>query len=214
MSKIGAVASEFFSVGDIFQVNYFIIEKLFYLCILYSVINLIVLWPLRLISQRFIFLSRIRDSVSEFLLAIMGDNTWAGFIFFVAFFLLLASLRSGTTGAGFFIELLPLMIWTFLITKYLLYLHNIYEFDGPKFYMLLAFNPFILAFDMGQTWERYDQTSDVKLVSVLYDNGTCAERRVLRITGNGIIFYNDYAKNYEFRRFERLQGLFPGKTCT
>lgn len=202
--------SELFTFTDLFGTNiaivqYFIIALIIY-CSL-STLGWMFLSPLR---------ERIRSLVEEYAILHHGDIKlfWLGFAVLWLVANLIDLLLSIFHVSTFTLAMIPQTLFTGTLFFYFWvgYKNGMTSLRTLIFSSLLGLC--IFSYTSGRAWLKSEINSEAEVQSLIIQDGTCLDRKILRTSGNGLLLFNPTLRAYEFRNKDTIRTIFDRRACT
>jgi hypothetical protein len=215
LSKIPSDFITFFSLPDLLVSNIQIVQWLLGIFAIYGTATTLV-WIINNIRTTIFRRAPLRNvgGLSRKLFALMyrDDN-----LLFAIFMLAIAvNILSGAflSKAPFVLAIAPLTV--FVIGLFSFWLYGIQEsllsLKSIAFWFFV--NIAYYSYSIGQHWAQDDIIRSAGVHSVVLENGTCLDRKLIRAGGSGYPFYNSLLTQFEFRSKESVRTIFQSAGCT
>ncbi|UVO38093.1 hypothetical protein KUL72_06870 [Bradyrhizobium arachidis] len=201
---------ELFTLQDLFALTLPVIEYIFGVFILYSVVSILSFWSIQeawgVLSSNF-----------EKIVAVLFSDALQfklGMIFIIAVSFVLNGIVGLTGTSSFALLVVP----TIFINGLLAYIYVVAWRTGHVRYRtalwIVALNGWMLAYTSGKSWLKSEIADLSDVQSFVTKDGTCIDRKLLRSAGGGLLLYNPGLKQFEIRGRDDFKTVYPLKTCT
>jgi len=216
-SKINGDFVRLFSFADVVGTNIPIIQYFFGAFTAYCSFSvlasiLFAFGPSKLSVLR----QKLKNSIERF--AIKNHSNailfWGAYIALISLVSLVQLLVSNLETSSFAMLILP----QFIFSGALLYLF----WTGYQAKMVRAkdlligagIGLFVFSYESGRAWFYSETRSPDGVQAIISQDGYCLERKIIRVSGNGLLMFNPWLKTFEFRNRDFIKTIFEGKGCT
>ncbi len=113
----------------------------------------------------------------------------------------------------FSLEFIPLAISQWLILHLTYTGYKVGSLTKKTLVVSVALNMFFFSYLTGKMWLRYETLSPRGNHAVMTNSIGCIDRKLLRASSNGYLFYNLTMKQYEYRDRSDIRTLFDKPGC-
>jgi|HubBroStandDraft_6_1064221.scaffolds.fasta_scaffold392962_1 hypothetical protein len=200
---------DLFTFSDLVGVNIPIIQYFVSVSSVYFVMSII--------SQMFLsgLRQRSKDWAETFALQHHYDRKlfWAAYLVLLGVVMIMTSLANGFAPFSFTAQILP----GFIFSGVLFYFYWVgYKFDIVPTKVLVtacAIGIFYFSYTSGGAWLKSDMRSTEGLQTIMMQDGSCIDRKILRSSGNGLLLFNPLDKQFEFRNKDFFRTIFEKTGC-
>ncbi|QOG21368.1 hypothetical protein [Bradyrhizobium sp. SEMIA] len=201
---------QLFTLQDLFALTLPVIEYVFGVFILYSLISILSFWS---IHEAWNVLSGNFERVVDVLFS-DALQFKLGMLFIIAISMVLTSIVSIIGISTFAALVLP----SIFINGLLAYIYVVAWRTGHVRYRtalwIVALNAWMIAYASGSSWLKSEVADLSDVQSFITKDGTCIDRKLLRAAGGGLLLYNPGLKQFEIRSRDDFKTLYPLRTCT
>jgi hypothetical protein len=114
---------------------------------------------------------------------------------------------------SFTLMMLPSFIFHGVLLSYFWYGYKYELLPARQLVIAALVSLVVLSYNSGHAWLLSETRAAGGVQAIVLHDGQCLERKLLRTSGNGYLFYNPSLQSFEFRNKDSIRTMFDRKGC-